>query len=281
MDGQTPPCASSQHLSTLNTHQRSTPISPQHSALNTKHATTPPFFTWSTPPTAMAEPNPGAHPEDEDELLSSGDSDLDPTTEEGRRRMDRREAIHMRAVERQIQKRHAEARSKIPAVVFEIPESLYLKAATMHDKLTDAERALLRSRGDLVGRALADPDTLTEEEAYRAMLWPAPDVVCANIKRVTGGRVGSPAELFAEARAGRILTVNECGLALGNFCAGEQPDWMRRLDVSLPGLHYASMLVFERRFYPGGVDTLLAPVYGGQGSDGCDYGICAASGATD
>jgi hypothetical protein len=45
------------------------------------------------------------------------------------------------------------------------------------------------------------------------MLWPAPDVVRANVQRVRGGRVEGLAELFAEAKAGRILTVNECGFS--------------------------------------------------------------------
>src|SRR4051812_26237063 len=38
---------------------------------------------------------------DEDELLSSGNSDIDETTEEGSARLDRRQAIHMRAIGRQ------------------------------------------------------------------------------------------------------------------------------------------------------------------------------------
>ncbi len=43
------------------------------------------------------------------------------------------------------------------AVALEIPASLYDKAQNQNDQLTDLERNLLRSRGDLVGRALATP----------------------------------------------------------------------------------------------------------------------------
>ena len=132
------------------------------------------------------------------------------------------------------------------------------KAQTQNDQLTDAERALLRSRGDLTGRALAEPDALTIEEAYRVILWPAPEVVRANVQRVTGGRVNDAAELFAEAKAGRIWTVAECGLVMGKFMAGEPPDWRRGL-VADTAMQHAALLVFARRFYPEGEHALLAP----------------------
>ncbi len=203
----------------------------------------------------MADTDPNL---DEDEPLSSGESDLDVSTEEGRARMDRREAIHMRAIGRQMERIEAERRSKIPPVAFDIPESLYQKAQTQNDQLTDAERALLRSRGDLVGRALADPDALTTEEAYRVMMWPAPEAVRANVRRVTGGRVDNAAELFAEAKAGRIWTVAECGLVMGKFMAGELPDWKREMTIDTASVH-AALLVFARRFHPEGEYGLLAP----------------------
>ena len=146
------------------------------------------------------------------------------------------------------------------AVALEIPASLYDKAQNQNDQLTDLERDLLRSRGDLVGRALADPDALTLDEAYRTMLWPAPDVVRAKVRRVTDGRVDGPAELFSEAKTGRILTVSECGLLLGRFFSGEMPGWMGELVyANPPGTYEAADLVFARRFYPEGMQALLAP----------------------
>lgn len=45
----------------------------------------------------------------------------------------------------------------------EIPEELNENARTNNDSLADDERALLLSRGDLIGKALANPDSLTLE----------------------------------------------------------------------------------------------------------------------
>ena len=196
---------------------------------------------------------------DEDELLSSGNSDIDETTEEGLARSRRRDALVGRGIDRQVERMEAARRSRIPAVAFEIPESLYEKAQTQNDQLTEAERALFRSRGDLIGRALADPDALTTDEAYRAMMWPAPDVVRAIVQRVTGGRVDGAAELFAEAKAGRIWTVAECGMVMGRFMAGQPPDWRNDVPYDTPGMLHAAFLVFARRFYPEGEHRLLAP----------------------
>ncbi len=61
---------------------------------------------------------------------------------------------------------HAELTSQIvarqrylkpPAATYEISDLLYEKALKQKDQLTDAERQLLLSRGDLIGRALAKP----------------------------------------------------------------------------------------------------------------------------
>ena len=221
----------------------------------------------------MTDTNPAAHLDD-DERLSSGNSDIDETTEGGRAHVERREAIFARSMRRDAEELLAAVRSRIPAVAFEIPASLYTKAVTENDQLTDAERALFRSRGDFVGRVLADPDALTLEEAYRALFWPAPDVVRANVRQATGGRVDSPAELFAEVKAGRILTDAECGLVMGKFCAGERPEWWSELNHQTPGLVEAETLVFARRFYPEGSRALLAPSL--VGKDMVALGMAAA-----
>ncbi|KAL1897955.1 hypothetical protein Sste5346_003807 [Sporothrix stenoceras] len=54
-------------------------------------------------------------------------------------------------------------------VAFSIPQEVYTKAAKDHKSLTEAECALLRSRDDLYGRALADPDSLTRGERYQIL----------------------------------------------------------------------------------------------------------------
>ncbi|KAL2129327.1 hypothetical protein VTI74DRAFT_7936 [Chaetomium olivicolor] len=53
-----------------------------------------------------------------------------------------------------------------------IHKYIYDKASEHNEKLTKEERALLRSRGDLFGKALADPDSLAEAEVYEIMRCP-------------------------------------------------------------------------------------------------------------
>lgn len=81
-----------------------------------------------------------------------------------------------------------------------IPHELYVKAADHQEQLTEDERRLLLSRGDLVGKALAYPDSLTEDEIHGLLLWAPPDVVRANIQRVTGGTLSTPTELYTKAK---------------------------------------------------------------------------------
>ncbi|KAI3548320.1 amino acid permease [Colletotrichum filicis] len=64
--------------------------------------------------------------------------------------------------------------------------------------LTDDDRQILLSRGDVVGKALARPNSLSIDEMHQALLWPPPDVVRANIQRATGGQLSTPIELYAK-----------------------------------------------------------------------------------
>lgn len=86
-------------------------------------------------------------------------------------------------------------------VAYEIPESLYEKAAKHQAQLTDSERTLLLSRGDLVGRALAQPASLTREERYTVLRMPSPETVRSRIQRATGGVLSEPGELYMPKRA--------------------------------------------------------------------------------
>ncbi|KAK3301715.1 uncharacterized protein B0T15DRAFT_514968 [Chaetomium strumarium] len=81
-----------------------------------------------------------------------------------------------------------------------LPTSLYDKARDHQDQLTDEERQLLLSRGDVLGKALAYPDSLTTDEIHEARGWPPPDVVRTNIQRATGGSLSTTAELHAKAK---------------------------------------------------------------------------------
>lgn len=81
---------------------------------------------------------------------------------------------------------------------FNISEALYDKAREHQDELTLKERQLLLGRGDLVGRALAYPESLTVDEMHTVLLWPPPDVVRGNIQSATGGNLSTPTELYAK-----------------------------------------------------------------------------------
>lgn len=87
-----------------------------------------------------------------------------------------------------------------PQIAFEIPKGLYEKAQKENDQLTDDERALLLSRGDVVGKALANPKSLTEAELYQVLRLPPPEIIQPVVREATGGALSSPFELLAKAR---------------------------------------------------------------------------------
>ncbi|KAK3938614.1 hypothetical protein QBC46DRAFT_317446 [Diplogelasinospora grovesii] len=68
----------------------------------------------------------------------------------------------------------------------QISRNLYRKASQHNDQLSKAERLLLLSRRDLLGKALAYPDSLTEAQRDAVLTRPPPDVLAANIRHVTG-----------------------------------------------------------------------------------------------
>lgn len=80
-----------------------------------------------------------------------------------------------------------------------IPPGLYLKARDQVP-LTEDERAVFLGCGDVLGRVIAHPESATIDEVHEACAWPPPDVVRANIQRATGGRLGTPTELYAKAK---------------------------------------------------------------------------------
>ena len=95
------------------------------------------------------------------------DNDVDPETAEGAAKIRRSEAALAASFQREAEMRRQKFRG--PAVAYDIPASLYKKAQTQKDQLTDDERALLLSRGDVVGRALAQPASLTPAERYEVL----------------------------------------------------------------------------------------------------------------
>ena len=147
-------------------------------------------------------------------------------------------------VEEHVRKKLEEARQQAPPQAFEIPQALYEKARDHQDQLTDDERNLLLSRGDVVGRALARPESLTEAERNVILLRPPPEVVRENIQRATGGTLSTVDELYAKARADLTsLSIEELRLVAWGFHAQlGQP----RLTLGNPGIAESSMLLLGR-----------------------------------
>ncbi|KAL0930070.1 uncharacterized protein CTRU02_214890 [Colletotrichum truncatum] len=133
--------------------------------------------------------------------------------EEGTEAMRRAEAAMHATIERSIPQRNQHPTHEA------IPESLYIKAEKHQDQLTLEERQRLLSRGDVVGKALAYPDSLTIDEIHEVLLWPPVDVVHANIQQATCGTLSTPRELYAKAKdaldRGQFDTMlNDCEIAL-------------------------------------------------------------------
>ena len=127
------------------------------------------------------------------------DPDIDSDTSEGREAMERADAAMEASMERRLRHRREEnERAREAAYAYYgIPKALYEKACDHQDQLTEAERQLLLTRGGAVGKALAQPEALTEEETYEILCWPAPDVVRANIQAARNGSPSTPFELYA------------------------------------------------------------------------------------
>lgn len=138
--------------------------------------------------------------------------DMDSDTSEGREAMERADAVMEAAMERRLQHRREESERAREAAYahYGIPEALYEKAVNHQDQLTEAERQLLLTRSGAVGKALAQPEALTEEETYEILCWPAPDVVRANIQAARNGSPSTPFELYSRGKdalaQGRPLT---------------------------------------------------------------------------
>ncbi|KAF6840969.1 hypothetical protein CMUS01_03742 [Colletotrichum musicola] len=124
------------------------------------------------------------------------DPNVDSETESGADATRRSEAAIHATIDRSIRQRRYPPHAARDA----IPQSLYVKAELRQDELTEDERALLLSRGDVVGKALARPGELTAEEAHEVLNWPAPDAVREAIKRATNGATSSPMELYAKGK---------------------------------------------------------------------------------
>jgi hypothetical protein len=138
--------------------------------------------------------------------LDPDDVDTDGDTSEGRSTRQQIEDGVFRLMEEREAERDREFRG--PEKAYEIPGELYEKAEKDNDKLTEEERALLLSRGDVVGKALACPDKLTLEEQYEALMWSPPDELHAAIRAATDSALSTPLELYRMARRSRLTTLS-------------------------------------------------------------------------
>ncbi|KAL2170373.1 hypothetical protein VTG60DRAFT_4959 [Thermothelomyces hinnuleus] len=178
------------------------------------------------------------------------DPDVDSSTEEGAETTRRSETALYASMDRDIQKR----RRAMQAAQGDIPQSLYDEARDYQDQLTEEERQLLLSRGDVLGKALAYPDSLTTEEIHKALRWPPPDVVRANIQRATGGTLSTPTELYAKAKDAldrgqfdTIISDDEASL-IANSCYDDHTYCPSRAMVAhgIPGFGPVLTLLSDR-----------------------------------
>jgi hypothetical protein len=89
------------------------------------------------------------------------DIDLDSDIEEGAEAMRRAETAMLAFINRQIRGREHQHQQHQQSALRGIPEALYVKVKDHQDQRTLEERQLLLSRGDVIGKALAYPDSPT------------------------------------------------------------------------------------------------------------------------
>ncbi|KAK8024578.1 hypothetical protein PG993_012644 [Apiospora rasikravindrae] len=145
-----------------------------------------------------------------------------------------------------------------PKQAFHITKALYEKAEKRNLDLTDDERAVLLSRGDTVGKALAQPQSLTLAERYEVLGWGPPEELYASIRRASGGSISRPRELFDKARASapsyESLTLDELELLILGFQTLEVYK-EKRFWHMFPGNEEARNLVWAQQE---GVDVAAA-----------------------
>ena len=129
-----------------------------------------------------------------------------------------------------------------PAAAYNISKELYEKAQKHQDQLTDADRELLLSRGDLVGQALAQPSSLTEAERNTVLNRPSPDAVRAGIELASQGKLSTVDGLVAKARAD-IESLNEAELELLSCNFRENASQFLNNFNDAPGASEASELL--------------------------------------
>jgi hypothetical protein len=196
------------------------------------------------------------------------DNDVDTNSTEGARAAQRAEDALYDEFERQARERQRQFRG--PDKAYEISKELYEKAEKTNDQLTEEERALLLSRGDVVGKTLAHPDSLTVEERYRVLQWSPPNDLHAAIRKATGGALSTPEELYTMAHNGSggkfaHLSPEVKRILASKFWidATTETHWPRLYWSDIPGNWQAAGLLYKRAgmdiFWFASLSASLAP----------------------
>ena len=164
---------------------------------------------------------------------------VDPSTEESTETTRRREAALLR---RAVQEAYCK-----------IHPSLYIKAWDQRP-LTEDEREVFLSCGDILGRAIAYPDSTTTDEIHEACAWAPPDLARANIQRATGGTLSTPTELYAKAKDAldhgefdAVINDEEALLIVNGFYTRDDDSRLRDMAPhAVPGFGHALTLLSRR-----------------------------------
>ncbi len=107
----------------------------------------------------------------------SDGGDMDEYDEQDSREENDEEHIDGNALEASIKANIEKCNRNLfgPLPTVTIPPQLYKKAQDQQDQLTQEERALFLSRGDLIGKALAKPSSLTDIERNIVLDRQSPD----------------------------------------------------------------------------------------------------------
>ncbi|CAK7221301.1 hypothetical protein SBRCBS47491_004481 [Sporothrix bragantina] len=168
------------------------------------------------------------------------------TLEEQREMLEEEEMLSQ-AARAPIEARKAMLRATNP-VAFSIPEEVYKAAAEDPGSLSAEDRALILSRGDLAGRALVDPQSLTRAERYEILGWPAPEVIEPRLRaasRRSGFVVSTPAELYAKAEANGTATLMPEELQLAAWRFHDHDPGLPPFTSEVPGNGEAYNAVFK------------------------------------
>ena len=179
------------------------------------------------------------------------DNDVDVNSPEGAQAAQRAQDALYNEFARQTRERQQQFRG--PDKAYEIPKELYQKAEKTNDQLTEEERALLLSRGDVVGKALAHPDSLTLKERYEVLQWSPPNELHAAIRKATDGELSTPEELYAMAHNGNSDKFMHLSPEVKRILASKfwidattETHWPRFYWSDVPGNGQAAALLYKR-----------------------------------